>query len=230
MDLPLERNPCTTSESPFITSLLEGSPLCVLLANIDSMADDDDGPVYYVISDLHIGGDEQLGEVDFLDKLLEFLERLETTDENAELLINGDAFGLWEFTEVSGLAKFDVLTENYPELFEQLRTTGESVPITLMPGNHDNELAAYDEYVERLAQYNVTLVLAESITRPVGDRTIWFEHGHQQDPNNRLNDFGNPYETPIGYPLQHPRNEPSRPVIRPRAVQLVEGYSSGHTN
>jgi hypothetical protein len=163
------------------------------------MTDDVDDPVYYVISNLHIGGDEQLGTIDFLDELLGFLERLETTDEDAELHINGDLFGLWEFTEVDGSAKFDVLTESYPELFEQLRATGESVPITLLPGNHDNELAAYDEYVERLAAYDVDLVLAESITRPVGDRTIHFEHGHQQDPNNRFEDFGNPYETPLGY-------------------------------
>ncbi|GAB3664316.1 metallophosphoesterase [Halopiger thermotolerans] len=163
------------------------------------MAADADDPVYYVISDLHIGGDEQLGEVDFLPELLEFLRDLEETDEDAELVINGDAFGLWEFTEVDGPAKFDVLTERYPELFDQLRETGDSIPITLLPGNHDNELAAYDEYVERLAEYNVDLVRAESITRPVGDRTIYFEHGHQRDPNNRFEDFGNPYETPLGY-------------------------------
>ena len=163
------------------------------------MVNDADGPVYYVISDLHMGGDEQLGKIDFLDELLNFLEYLETVDEDAELLINGDAFGLWEFTEIDGLAKFDDLTENYPALFDQLRATGDSIPITLLAGNHDHELAAYDEYVERLAEYNVDLVQSESITRPVGDRTIWFEHGHQQDPNNRFEDFGNPYETPLGY-------------------------------
>ncbi|ELY74579.1 metallophosphoesterase [Natrinema pallidum] len=156
-------------------------------------------PVYYVISDLHIGGDEQLGQVDFLAELLAFLERLERTDENAELIINGDAFGLWEFTELEGVEKFDVLVETYPELFEQLRATGESVPITLLPGNHDHELAAHEEYVDRLAEYNVVLLQAESFTRPVGDRTIWFEHGHQQDPNNRIEDFGNPHATPLGY-------------------------------
>ena len=124
------------------------------------MADDAEGPVYYVVSDLHIGGDDQLGEVDFLEELLAFLERLETTDEDAELIVNGDAFGLWEFTEVERLAKFDALTERYPELFEQLRATGASIPITMLPGNHDHELAAYDEYVERLAAYNVDLVRA----------------------------------------------------------------------
>jgi len=163
------------------------------------MADDGDDPVYYVISDLHIGGDEQLGHVEFLDELLDFLERLEGTDENAELVINGDAFGLWEITTVEGPEKLDELIELYPELFEQLRATGQSVPITLLPGNHDHELAAYDEYVDRLAAYNVDLVQAESISRPVGDRTIHFEHGHQRDPNNRIEDFGNPHATPLGY-------------------------------
>ena len=163
------------------------------------MGGDSDDRVYYVISDLHIGGDEQLGEVDFRDELLAFLRRLETTDEDAELVINGDAFGLWEFTKVDGLRKFDVLTETYPALFEQLRATGEQVDITLLPGNHDHELAAYDEYVDRFGAYNVDLVQSESLTRAVGDQVVHFEHGHQRDPNNRIDEWGDPNATPLGY-------------------------------
>ncbi|WP_336345035.1 metallophosphoesterase [Halalkalicoccus ordinarius] len=159
----------------------------------------EDDRIYYFISDLHIGGDEQLEHVDFLEELLGFLRELESTEENAELIINGDAFGLWEFTGVEGIEKFNVLVEGYPELFEQLRATGENVRITLIPGNHDYELAAYDEYVERLAAYNVVLEQAESITRPVGDRSVWIEHGMQRDPNNRVEDFGSPYASPLGY-------------------------------
>jgi len=155
--------------------------------------------VYYVISDLHIGGDEQLEQVDFLDELLAFLKRLEETEETAELIINGDAFGLWEFTTVDGVEKFEVLEETYPELFEQFHATGENIPITLLPGNHDHELAAYDEYVDLFAQYNVTLVQDKSITRSVGQQAIHFEHGHQRDPNNRIEDWGNPASTPLGY-------------------------------
>jgi UDP-2,3-diacylglucosamine pyrophosphatase LpxH len=160
---------------------------------------DDDETVCYVVSDLHIGGDEQLQEVEFLDELLDFLRELAERDENAELVINGDAFGLWEFTTVEGLEKFDRLEAQYPRLFEQLRATGESVDITLLPGNHDHELAAYEEYVERFAAYNVDVVQRESITRRVGDHEIYFEHGHQQDPNNRIDDFGDPNATPLGY-------------------------------
>ena len=154
---------------------------------------------YYFVSDLHVGGDEQLGQVEFLDELLAFLRDLERRDEDAELVINGDAFGLWEFTQVDGVEKFDVLLDRYPDLFEQLRATGETTPITLIPGNHDYELAAHDEYVERLAEYNVTLEQAVSITRRVGDHVVYVEHGMQRDPGNRIPDFGNPYANPPGY-------------------------------
>ncbi|ELZ46166.1 metallophosphoesterase [Halorubrum coriense DSM 10284] len=155
--------------------------------------------VYYFISDLHVGGDEQLRQVDFLDELLAFLGDLEERDEDAELIINGDAFGLWEFTEVEGPAKFDALLDRYPELFEQLEATGRAVSITLIPGNHDYELAAYPEYVDRLAEYNVTLEQEVSIERTVGDSLVHVEHGMQEDPNNRTPDFGNPYANPPGY-------------------------------
>jgi UDP-2,3-diacylglucosamine pyrophosphatase LpxH len=163
------------------------------------MAESGDETVYYVISDLHIGGDEQLEEVPFLEELLEFLERLETAAGDVELLINGDAFGLWELTEIEGLEKFDHLEATYPRLFEQFRATGEQIQITLVPGNHDHELAAYDEYVERFAAYNVDLVQDVSVTRSAGAHEIHVEHGSQHDPNNRIEDWGNPHATPVGY-------------------------------
>ena len=163
------------------------------------MGDSGDQPVYYVISDLHIGGDEQLEEVPFLEELLDFLERLETVDGDVELLINGDAFGLWELTEMEGLEKFDHLEATYPRLFDQLRATGEQIQITLVPGNHDHELAAYEAYVERFAAYNVDLVQSVAVTREAGAHEIHVEHGSQEDPNNQIDDWGNPHATPVGY-------------------------------
>lgn len=154
---------------------------------------------YYVISDLHMGGDEQLEEVEFLDELLAFLQRLEETDENAELVLNGDVFGLWEFTTIEGTEKLDAIEEMYDDLFEQFRKTGENIDLTILPGNHDHELAAYDEYVDRFAEYNITLTQDKDITRKIGDQQIHFEHGHQRDANNRIEDWGNPHATPLGY-------------------------------
>jgi UDP-2,3-diacylglucosamine pyrophosphatase LpxH len=164
----------------------------------------------YLISDLHISGDEQLTEVDFLDELLGFLRDMEASDENVELFINGDAFGL-ECTEIEGPEKFDALLERYPALFEQLRATGREVPITLVSGNHDYELAACSEYVDRLAEYNVRLDQEISITREIGEHRIHVEHGMQQDPNNRIPGLGNPCANPPGYSVnRHVRSRAGR--------------------
>ena len=93
---------------------------------------------YYFISDLHIGGDESLGVCDFEKQLIEFLELLESKkNEKVELVIVGDAFGLWEFTLVEGRDKLDVLINQFPNIFSAFKKAGEKIKITLLPGNHD---------------------------------------------------------------------------------------------
>lgn len=154
---------------------------------------------YFFISDLHIGGDGALQNCDFLDELLSFLQDLENRDQDTELIINGDAFGLWEFTDVEGMEKLETLISQQQELFEQFKTTGSQITITLMAGNHDYELACYPEFIDRLKDFNIHLVPELAITRVVAEQNIWIEHGMQHDPNNRMPDFGNPYAQPFGY-------------------------------
>jgi UDP-2,3-diacylglucosamine pyrophosphatase LpxH len=154
---------------------------------------------YYFISDLHIGGDGQLRHCEFIDELIAFLRKLEAQAGDAELIINGDAFGLWEFTTVQGADKLEALIDQQPRLFEQFRATGAQVPITLIPGNHDYELACYPAFVDRLAEFNVHLVPDVAITRTVAGQVVWIEHGMQHDENNRMPDFGNPHAQPVGY-------------------------------
>ena len=60
---------------------------------------------YYFISDLHIGGDEALEVCDYEEELIEFLGNLAAQEKNAELVIIGDIFGMWEFTEIEGPEK-----------------------------------------------------------------------------------------------------------------------------
>jgi UDP-2,3-diacylglucosamine pyrophosphatase LpxH len=153
---------------------------------------------YFFISDMHIGGDGALNNIDFEDELIEFLKSLEH-ERDAELIINGDAFGLWEFTTLEGTQKLEALLEQQPRLFEQLKKTGSKIPITLMPGNHDYELACYPEFIDRLKEYNLNLVPDVSMTREVAGRKIWIEHGQQYDERNHMPDFGNPYAQPVGY-------------------------------
>lgn len=154
---------------------------------------------YYFISDLHIGGDGQLNICSFENELIGFLRSLEQEAEDLELIIVGDAFGLWELTSGHGPEKLDQIAASHHDLFEQLRRTGERIRITLLPGNHDYDLACYPQYVEKLADYNVHLEQRVHIERLVGKRRIWIEHGNQHDSANTFPDWGNPYGQPVGY-------------------------------
>lgn len=154
---------------------------------------------YYFISDLHIGGDGELKNCSFADELIEFLVELETDSANSELLIVGDSFGLWELTELDGIEKLDELILTNQNIFDQFKKTGSKVKITIIPGNHDYELACYPEYVERLNEYNIHLEPSVTSIREIAGKQIWIEHGMQQDEFNAMPDFGNPHANPIGY-------------------------------
>ncbi len=154
---------------------------------------------YYFISDLHIGGDEALGVCDYEAELIAFLEQLAAGSEAAELLIIGDIFGLWEFTDIEGPKKLEAVMAQFPRIFEALQETGKTVKITMLPGNHDYEIACYPEFVDMLLAYNIHLERQIAITREIGGKKIWIEHGNQHDSYNRMPDFGNPYAHPIGY-------------------------------
>lgn len=156
-------------------------------------------PEYYFISDLHIGGEGNLTACDFEVELISFLQLLESKNNPTELIIVGDAFSFWEMTRTSPIAKLETIIQEHPQLFDQFKRTGEKIKITLIPGNHDYELACYAEYKPLLQTYNIDLEAKEVITRSLQGQTIWIEHGNQHDNFNRIDDFGNPHVTPIGY-------------------------------
>ena len=158
---------------------------------------------YFFVSDLHIGGDEQLKILDFEEEFIAFLKMLEKRERDTELVIIGDAFGLWEFTTAEGVEKFDLLVRDHARLFEQFRATGERVEITLIPGNHDYDLACYPGFVDRLAEYGIVLEPKVSITRELGGKKIRIEHGMQHDTSNHMPDFGNPHANPVGFFVTH---------------------------
>ncbi|MCF6170706.1 MAG: metallophosphoesterase [Bacteroidales bacterium] len=154
---------------------------------------------YYFVSDLHIGGDEALGVCDFQDELIAFVDGIASREEDAELIIIGDAFGLWEFTGVEGAEKIEKLIGQFPEIFEAFRRAGEKIKITVLPGNHDYELACYPEFVDIFKAFNIVLEQTPAITRKIGDKKLWIEHGNQYDTTNRMPDYGSPHAMPIGY-------------------------------
>ena len=154
---------------------------------------------YYFISDLHIGGDEALSVCEFEDELITFLHNISSQPNDIELIIIGDAFGLWEFTQVAGKEKIETLFAQFPKIFKAFRKAGEKIKITILPGNHDYEIACYTEFVDLFKDYNICVEQTPAITRKIGDKSLWIEHGNQYDEVNRMPDFGNPYALPIGY-------------------------------
>ena len=154
---------------------------------------------FYFISDLHIGGDEALGVCDFENELIQFLRDIQAQSKNAELIIIGDAFGLWEFTQVVGKEKVETLFAQFPKIFNAFRSAGEQIKITILPGNHDYEIACYTEFVDLFNEYNICVEQTPAINRKIGNKSIWIEHGNQYDEVNRMPDFGNPYALPLGY-------------------------------
>jgi UDP-2,3-diacylglucosamine pyrophosphatase LpxH len=153
----------------------------------------------YFVSDLHFGGDGELRHCDFANEFIVFLKELATKGEDAELIIAGDTFGFWELTTVDGPARLDRIIADHRAIFDQLRLTGERVAITLMVGNHDYDLACDPAFAPKLAAYNIRLDTAVSLSRELGGRKVWIEHGQQSDPFNASPDYGNRYALPVGY-------------------------------
>ena len=84
-------------------------------------------------------------------------------------------------------------------MFRQFRETGERVKITLLPGNHDYDLACVPDYRTELAAYNIRLEPVVHIIREIAGYKVWIEHGNQYDDFNRFPDYGNRFGLPLGY-------------------------------
>jgi UDP-2,3-diacylglucosamine pyrophosphatase LpxH len=154
---------------------------------------------YYFVSDLHMGGDGQLQHCDYATEFIAFLKALEQEGPETELLIVGDTFGFWELTLVRGTEKLRHIIQAHQAIFDQLRTTGARIKVTMMVGNHDYDLACNPAYLKELQSYNVHLDTNLVLIRTVGGKKIWIEHGQQHDQFNAFRDYGNLYALPAGY-------------------------------
>ncbi len=152
----------------------------------------------YFISDTHFGGEGELAEVDILDELKQLLQLI-SKNKGGELIIVGDVFGIWEFSDVKGLEAFNKTVEQQQEVIQLLASYADKAVITFLPGNHDHILACYSECKQYFAKLNINLEQSQVVLRQVGDKKIWLEHGNQLDPANKFEPFGNDSSTPLGY-------------------------------
>jgi UDP-2,3-diacylglucosamine pyrophosphatase LpxH len=145
---------------------------------------------YFIISDMHMGGDAQLQDCDYTTEFIAFLKELEKEDPDPELLIVGDTFGFWELTFVHGVAKLDHIIRAHQAIFDQFRATGARIKVTMMVGNHDYDLACEPAFADGLRAYNIHLDSSLVLTRTVGGKKIWIEHGQQRDEFNAFPAYG----------------------------------------
>jgi UDP-2,3-diacylglucosamine pyrophosphatase LpxH len=154
---------------------------------------------YYLVSDLHMGGDGKLQHCDYASEFIAFLKGLEKASAGTELIIVGDTFGFWELTLVHGLEKLEHIIKAHQAIFDQLKATGARIRITMMVGNHDYDLACNPAFAKQLQQYNIHLDTNLVLIRDVGDKKVWIEHGQQRDKYNAFGDYGNIHALPVGY-------------------------------
>src|SRR5215470_8405698 len=144
---------------------------------------------YYLVSDLHMGGDGELQHCDYTAEFIEFLKGLEKEGPDTELLIVGDTFGFWELTLVQGVEKLDHIVAAHQAIFDQLRATGERIKITMMVGNHDYDLACNAAFAARLRAYNIyldkSLVLIRSTTNSMPSLTTAIPMLFRSDTSSR---------------------------------------------
>ncbi|MEF9974888.1 MAG: metallophosphoesterase [Ruthenibacterium sp.] len=141
-----------------------------------------------VISDLHLGIDDQYAEtVANRPLLVQFLRRLQSTTDVRELVIAGDFLDEWflpvyypSYTDEAQFYKGVIL--NNQAVIDELNSVAESgIRLVYVPGNHDMTLASevLQEAIPQIEQMRDAEGLGYYYT---GDRQeIAIEHGHRYD-------------------------------------------------
>ncbi|SBW00357.1 Metallophosphoesterase [uncultured Eubacteriales bacterium] len=141
-----------------------------------------------VISDIHIGIDDQYAEnVANRPILIDFLKRLQSTKDVRELVIDGDFLDEWflpvdypSYTDVQQFYK-DVIANNQGVIDELNKVADSGIKLVYIPGNHD--MTQGDEVLQEAIPKIVQIRDAKGLgTYYTGDRNeIAIEHGHRYD-------------------------------------------------
>lgn len=141
-----------------------------------------------VISDIHIGIDDKYAEtVANRPLLIAFLQRLQSTSDVRELVIDGDFLDEWflpvyypSYTDADQFYR-DVIKNNQGVFEELNKVIASGIKLVYVPGNHD--LTQENEILEEALPGIVQVRDARGLgTYYTGDRNeIAIEHGHRYD-------------------------------------------------
>ena len=160
------------------------------------------------VSDSHIGGDPGCDGFESPEELEALFERLMDHDGPVELVLAGDFFDFLQIgrgREGMNRASLTVSRPEYESLFAALRRFREmeSKRVIYMPGNHDAESFWNPEIQETMQERGLVDEFAyhylASLETGEGWRTLYCEHGNQLDPENTVEDYHDPLDTPLGH-------------------------------
>jgi UDP-2,3-diacylglucosamine pyrophosphatase LpxH len=175
---------------------------------IPPMVELQDNTLIVFVSDSHIGGDPGCDGFESPGELKALFEELTAHDGPVELILAGDLF---DFLQISpprndvDRATLTMSRPEYEELFAALGRfeSGEQKRVVYMPGNHDAEMWWNPKIQETLRERGLVdeFALSYLASFNVGGerRIVYCEHGNQFDPENIVEDYRDPLDTPLGY-------------------------------
>src|SRR5919106_4384786 len=160
------------------------------------------------VSDSHIGGDRGCDGFESPDELEALFVELAGRERPVELILAGDFFDFLQIGDVEvgkNRASLTIERLEYRELFAALKRFREveGKRVIYLPGNHDAESFWNKEIQETLRERGLVDEFAyyylASVETGGGRRVVYCEHGNQFDPENRVGDYYDPLDTPLGH-------------------------------
>jgi UDP-2,3-diacylglucosamine pyrophosphatase LpxH len=160
------------------------------------------------VSDSHIGGDPGCDGFESPKELEALFVELAGREGPVELILAGDFFDFLQIGEVApgkNRASLTIERPEYRDLFAALERFREAAGkrVIYLPGNHDAESFWNKEIQETLRERGLVDEFAyyylASVETGGGRRVVYCEHGNQFDPENRVGDYHDPLDTPVGH-------------------------------
>ncbi len=167
-----------------------------------------DDTLLVFVSDSHIGGDPGCDGFESPAELASLFDELRGWNGPVELILAGDFFDFLQIGSVpngENRASLTISRPEYREMSDALRSfrEREGTRVVCLPGNHDAEVWWNPEIQRTLRERGFVDEFAFSYTTgfEVGGRSkvVYCEHGNQFDPENTVEDYDDPLDTPLGH-------------------------------